>query len=192
VGEYALLVMVDGTMRWIGPHYQAGFAGRRLIVVVEAHPREAEGFRVGRGLEAVLVPGYLDESVKHRQLTDLARMVLGHVAERQECVEFYQSVALVNIPEAACAAGRLANEPEWSGVGQELSAVVQELKPECVLVLGERLAEEVRTKWPAEQARIEQTQTIGRAPELCYAAHPAARSFAFRDQWNVTRQLRAP
>ncbi len=167
-------------MRWIGPHYQAGFAGRRLVVVAEARPREADGFRVGRGLEADLVPGYLDESVKHRQFTDLARMVLGHVATREECVKFYQSVGVVNIPEAACEAGRPAMDSEWSSVGQELLNVVEALAPQRVLVLGERLGEEVRAQWRPEPTL-----------ELCYAAHPGARSFAFRDQWGVTRQLRA-
>jgi len=172
-------------MRWVGPNFQAGFAGRRLLVVAEARPREAEGFRVGRGLEAVLVPGYLDESIKHRQFTDLARMVLGHVATREQCVEFYQSVAVVNIPEAACAAGRLPTEAEWSGVGQELLEVIQSLIPERVLVLGEHLAEEVRAQWPKQE------QWPQGALDLCYAAHPAARSFAFREQWTRTRELRA-
>lgn len=171
-------------MRWVGPNYQSGFAGRRLLVVAEARPREGEGFRVGRGLEAVLVPGYLDESIKHRQFTDLARMVLGHVATREQCVEFYKSVAVVNIPETACAAGRLPSDAEWSGVGQELRAVIESLAPERVLVLGERLAQEVRGQWPVAEAE--------HTPELCYAAHPAARSFAFREQWTITRELRAP
>lgn len=168
-------------MRWIGPNYQAGFAGQRLVVIAEAWPREAEGLRVGRGLEAALVPGYLDESVKHRQLTDLARMVLGHVASREDCVQFYESVAMVNIPEAACEAGRPAIDAEWSALGRELHDRVEDLDPRRVLVLGERLRQELQAQWQPPQG-----------VELCYALHPAARSFAFRDQWPATRQLRAP
>lgn len=173
--------MVEAS-RWVGSQYDGGLEGRRLVVVAEAKPTEAVGLRVGRGLEAQLIPGYLDGTVKHRQFTDLARMVLGYVAERDECVMFYQRVALVNLPESFGSGAGEVTEVSWANLPRSLDSIVGELGPEDMLVLGRRLGAVV-LQWSGSGAAAADVR-------LCVAEHPAGPGFSFRDQWAVTQVLR--
>jgi hypothetical protein len=166
---------------WIGPKYEGGFFGRRLLILAEAHPREAGSFRVGRGLSAELVPGYCKEEVKHRLFTDLCRLVLGRAAGRAACVAFLEGVALANLPAQTTGPRGGSSDADWQSMESDMARWLAQLAPQAVLLLGDQLAQKVTPALRASAA----------APELmCVASHPAAPAFVFRGQLEQTAPLR--
>ncbi len=166
---------------WIGPEFAQGINGKRLLVLAEAIPEEASAFRVGRGLTADSVAGYIKGEVKHRGLTDLARLVLGVAAERSECADFFVRTALVNLPETTSGKRGVATETDFKGVTSRVAEIVEALRPQLVLVFGQRLFDQAQAASCFEGTDV---------PVVWPATHPLVEGFAFREHLDETRSLR--
>lgn len=177
---------MDPDLTWVGPCYESeGLSGRRLLIVAEAFPsEEGAGLRVGRGLEAHLTPSYVDGSMKHKQFTDLARVVLGGAADRSACEEFWNVVAFSNliVPSGGTSRRPSPTEDDWDRARVAFPELVIELEPDAVLIVGVHLAQVLSTV--VEEEGADAPQAVARIP------HPATPGFAFRDHVAAARHLR--
>jgi hypothetical protein len=167
---------------WIGRNYSAGYGGRRILIVAESVPSEAGAFRVGRGLRAELVEGYIRETVKLRLFTDLVRLILGAPVERAECAAFLNAVAFAHLPLAPTGPRGVALESDFAAVPQRLDDLVRLLEPEAILALGERLCASTVT-WKNEHEPSD--------VEVHTGVHPSCEGYSFREHIQETAALRA-
>ena len=154
---------------WIGPSWErSGWEGLKLLILAEKFPARSVGLVVGTGLDAELVGRYVDGSLKHRQFTDVARLVFGEAKPRTDCASFWNSVALSNLfPGGARLTSR--SEPtaeDWDSARAEVHRLLRDLKPTALLVLGARLADQIKSCW--EDPLIEQAF----CERIAWAPHP--------------------
>lgn len=149
-------------------------------------PSEAGGLaRVGRGLDALLTADYVSGAVKHRQFTDVARLVLGSAVPRPECERFWRSVAFGNPtgPSGGTRLHPIMTELDWETTRAAVASWIERLQPNALLLLGAELDRELRggsLDQPRERL----------APQTAVVPHPGAEGFDFRQHTETTRNLR--
>lgn len=185
------------TETWIGPAYGAsGFEGLKLLVLAEVEPSdEGHVSRIGRTFHADLTPSYIDGTMKHLLWTEVARLVLGTPAPRDACEKFWQSVAFSNlIVPTGGASRKTTTNDDWDRARVLLPALLHELRPDALLVLGERMWSETLLRSPtvAVEGSTQVRRWIdadGFSLVAAHTPHPAADGFAFRDYVSRVRAL---
>jgi len=172
---------------WVGPAYRkAGLRGVRLAVLADKEPeRTGDIARVGRGLDCTLTAKYIDGTMPHREFTDVARMVLGHAAERPECEDFWRAVAFTN---SADPSGGTRRRPVVTDDDRELTRrsfrdFLDQVEPEALLVFGRSL-----------MSQLEQDPEILRrlrplAARTVIVTHPGTAGFSFREHLEEVKNL---
>jgi len=140
-----------------------------MLLLVERAPDDGTMARVGATILAQGVDAYLSGQLKHSGFTELARSLLGRVAERAECEDALRRVALGN-PLSLSAGTRGRPQPSEEDLQtaerltSEWAAVTQ---AELVVFFGARLG--------AHLARCLECQSVT-------LGNPNNVGFSFRDQ----------
>ena len=142
---------------------------------------------VGTGLDAELVANYVSGTLKHRQFTEVARLVYGEARPRSDCENFWNSVALSNVlPRGARTNSRSEPSPEdWAFGRSEVQRLLTELRPTALLVLGTRLAARLKPVIDSE------TMPPSLDQHTAFVPHPGVPGFAFRDYAEQAHAVRA-
>lgn len=172
---------------WVGPGYRtAGIAGVRLALFADKEPeRDGDFARVGRGLDCTLTEKYLDGSMPHREFTDVARLVLGHAAERAECERFWRSVAFANSvgPSGGTRRRPAMTEDDWKLTRGAFLGFLEQVDPEALLVFGGHLLDTLRTE-PAVARELERLEA-----RTAVVVHPGTAGFSFREHQAEVQKL---
>jgi hypothetical protein len=177
-------VGIDVRLAWVGPDFGRGSLGRhRLLLVAPRQPLERSAIpRVGRTFDADLTPQYIDGSMKHQTFTDVARLILGGPVPRNECEDFWRSVAFSNLKDPT-GGSRLA--PELTDADAEeaksfVEARLKELKPKTLILFDLTYAQALEERNLARDLSWSGVRLA--------LPHPGAPGFNFREHTAATRK----
>ncbi len=128
---------------WIGTQYHVGFNGVRTLVLGESHYQWKCDRDINEWREVTndLIQEQLDGTYTKAFWTHIAITFLGHKPSLTEKNSFWSSLAFYNyIQESAGDAPRIApSENSWPSSVDAFYEVLNSLKPQFVLALGDRL-----------------------------------------------------
>lgn len=172
---------------WVGPRYRAaGIAGVRLALFADKEPeRDSEFARVGRGLDCTITQKYIDGTVPHREFTDVARLVLGRAAARDECEEFWNSVAFANSADPSGGTRRrpVMTEEDWNVTCGAFVDFIEQVEPQALLLFGASLWQALRSE-PSALRQLRRLES-----RTAVVVHPGTIGFSFRDHQDEVKKL---
>lgn len=130
---------------WVGVNYLAdGFAGRRVLALGESHYCATETDAV-QEITCEVILGLIDENAVFEPYmntyTKFAKAMLGVDALTfEDKRRFWESIAFYNYVQSPMPAARIApSKDDFSASAEAFFEVLEELKPEVVIVWGSRL-----------------------------------------------------
>lgn len=130
---------------WVGENYMAeGFAGRRVLALGESHYC-AKASDSAPGITRDVILGLLDEDAEFEQYmntyTKFAKAMLGaDTLTFEDKRRFWNSIAFYNYVQKPMPAARIApSKEDFSASAESFFDVLEELRPEVVIVWGSRL-----------------------------------------------------
>jgi hypothetical protein len=133
---------------WVGARYSDGFAGKRTLILGESHYKwkGIADINQWRSITQTLVQEQCDGHYRKAFWTKTAKAFLGHCPTLEEKRTFWSSVAFYNyVQESAGDAPRIAPRMEsWASSQEAFKEVLISLNPDFVLILGYRLAANLR------------------------------------------------
>lgn len=127
---------------WRGSSYDMGWRGLRILLLGESHYREVDKDYSPVGFTSGVVRRSAIDGPTERFFTTIYRAVTGgaipSVAERST---FWESVAFYNYVQAWVGVGPRyrPTSADWGTGPAPFQSVLESLKPDCVLVLGQEL-----------------------------------------------------
>ncbi|MNS49445.1 hypothetical protein D3C72_820530 [compost metagenome] len=175
--------MAKGFKPWVGPGYEDGIGGLRILVLGESHyiqPEWDAGDRMT--IQAVEENGLRK---RHPFFTKVAKLVLDrrdHITD-DERRQFWNSVAFYNyVQESVGLSPRdRPTDVMWASAGPAFLSQLAELRPHCMIVLGQGL-----WGWLPKPAHEQADPFALKVFELAdhkvfatYTKHPSGRGFNY-------------
>lgn len=125
---------------WVGANYEAGFRGQRVLVLGESHYQWDEQIEAYEGLTIDCVKEQLSGE-RSKFWTNIPIAFLGAYPSLADKREFWSSVAFYNYVQQFAGFGpRVSPSKEsWENSEAAFWEVLEALKPNCIIVLGYRL-----------------------------------------------------
>lgn len=128
---------------WIGSNYYKGFKGVKTLVLGESHYQWSAVGDINNWstITQKLVQEQIDGHYTKAFWTKIAKTFLNHLPSREEKEMFWHSVAFYNYVQESAGEGprQAPSDESWDLSVNAFQTVIEDLSPNFMLVLGDRL-----------------------------------------------------